>query len=153
MNRTPSHCVSYALKTLSLASYSPPVAVSLGRVYSYYCYTGQKFRLSEKVDVAYLISKAKDPQRTPKGPQKDPKRTLKEHPKRQQLMVQRTPNTRRGRGPDRPLIAEEFERLRKKPPRASKTEPLDQLERLAILNGIRDGDAPALQLHARRPIG
>ena len=80
MNRTPSHCVSYALKTLSLASYSPPVAVSLGRVYSYYCYTGQKFRLSEKVDVAYLISKAKDPQRT-----------LKEHPKRQQLMVQRPP--------------------------------------------------------------
>ena len=142
MNRTPSHCVSYALKTLSLASYSPTVAVSLGRVYSYYCYTGQKFRLSEKVDVAYLISKAKDPQRT-----------LKEHPKRQQLMVQRTPNTRRGRGPDRPLIADELERLRKKPPRASKTEPLDQLERLAILNGIRDGDAPALQLHARRPIG
>ena len=55
-------------------------------------------------------------------------------------MVQRTPNTRRGRGPDRPLIADESERLRKKPPRASKTEPLDQLERLAILNGIRVDD-------------
>ena len=58
-------------------------------------------------------------------------------------MVQRTPNTRRGLGPDRPLIADELERLRKKPPRASKTEPLSQLDRLAILNGIRDGDAPA----------
>ncbi len=58
-------------------------------------------------------------------------------------MVQRTPNTRRGRGPDRPLIADELERLRKKPPRASKTEPLSQLDRLAILKGIRDGDAPA----------
>ncbi len=58
-------------------------------------------------------------------------------------MVQRTPNTRRGRGPDRPLIADELERLRKKPPRASKTEPLSQLDRLAILNGIRDGDALA----------
>lgn len=137
MNRTPSHCVSYALKTLSLASYSPPVAVSLGRVYSYYCYTGQKFRLSEKVDVAYLISKAKDPQRTPKEGTTN---------------GAATPNTRRGRGPDRPLIADELERLRKKPPRASKTEPLDQLERLAILNGIRDGDAPALQLHAGSPV-
>ncbi len=34
MNRTPSHYVSYALKTVSLASYSPPVAVSLGRLSS-----------------------------------------------------------------------------------------------------------------------
>ena len=96
------------------------------------CSRGPNFRLSEKVNVAYLISKAKDPQRTPK-----------EHPKRHQLMVQRTPNTRRGRGPDRPLIADELERLRKKPPRASKTEPLSQLDRLAILNGIRDGNALA----------
>ena len=80
MNRTPSHCVSYALKTLSLASYSPPVAFSLGRLYRYYYYTGQKFRLSESFNVAYLISKAKDPQRTLKGPSKDPQRTPKEHP-------------------------------------------------------------------------
>ena len=34
------------------------------------------------------------------------------------------------------------DRLRKKPPRVGKTEPLSQLDRLAILNGIRDGDAP-----------
>ena len=58
-------------------------------------------------------------------------------------MTQRTTNTRRGRGPDSPLITEELKRLREKPPRVGKTEPLDQLERLAILNGIRDGDAPA----------
>ncbi len=41
-----------------------------------------------------------------------------------------------------PPIAEELDKLREKPPRASKNEPLDQLERLAILNGLRDGDAP-----------
>ena len=58
-------------------------------------------------------------------------------------MVQRTSQIRRGRGPQQPLITKELERLRKKPPRASKTEPLSQLDRLAILNGIRDGDALA----------
>ncbi len=34
MNRTPSHCVSYALKTVSRTFYLPPVAVSLGRLSS-----------------------------------------------------------------------------------------------------------------------
>ncbi len=58
-------------------------------------------------------------------------------------MVQRTSQSRRGRGPQQPLIADELDRPRKKPPRASKTEPLSQLDRLAILNGIRDGDALA----------
>ena len=58
-------------------------------------------------------------------------------------MVQRTSQSRRGRGPQQPLITKELERLRKKPPRASKTEPLSQLDRLAILNGIRDGNALA----------
>ena len=58
-------------------------------------------------------------------------------------MKQRSPRIRQARGPDRPLIASELDRLREKPPRASKNEPIDQLERLAILNGIRDGDAPS----------
>ena len=59
-------------------------------------------------------------------------------------MTQRSPRIRQARGPDKPLIVSELDRLREKPPRASKNEPLDQLERrLAILNGIRDGDAPA----------
>ena len=58
-------------------------------------------------------------------------------------MAQRTSQSRRGRGPDRPLIVKELERLREKPPRAGPTVPLSQLERLAILNGIRDGDAPS----------
>ena len=59
-------------------------------------------------------------------------------------MTQRTPQTRRGRGPDRPLITKELERLREKPRRSGSTVPLSQLDRLAILNGIRDGDAPSL---------
>ena len=58
-------------------------------------------------------------------------------------MTQRTSQTRKGRGPDRPLIVRELERLREKPPRAGKTVPLSQLDRLAILNGIKDGDAPS----------
>ena len=58
-------------------------------------------------------------------------------------MTKRSPRIRQTRGPDRPLIASELDRLREKPPRASKNEPIDQLERLAILNGIRDGDAPS----------
>ena len=58
-------------------------------------------------------------------------------------MTQRTSPSRRGRGPDRPLIVGELESLREKPPRSGPTVPLSQLERLAILNGIRDGDAPS----------
>ena len=45
-------------------------------------------------------------------------------------MTQRTTNTRRGRGPDSPLITEELKRLREKPPRVGKTEPLDQVIRV-----------------------
>ena len=36
-----------------------------------------------------------------------------------------------------------MERLSEKPPRTSRNEPINQLERLAIINGIRDGDAPS----------
>ena len=59
-----------------------------------------------------------------------------------QQMTQRTSRSRRGRGPAQPLITKELERLRQKPPRAGKSVPLSNLDRLAILNGIRDGDAP-----------
>ena len=58
-------------------------------------------------------------------------------------MTQRASVSRKGRGPNRPLIVKELERLREKPPRASKNVPLSNLDRLAILNGIRDGDAPS----------
>ena len=34
MNRTPSRCAYYVLKTVSLTFYLPPVAVSLGRLFS-----------------------------------------------------------------------------------------------------------------------
>ena len=43
----------------------------------------------------------------------------------------------------KPPIWEELERLREKPPRADRSVPLSNLDRLAILNGIRDGDAPS----------
>ena len=58
-------------------------------------------------------------------------------------MTQHSPRTRQPTNPRRPPIAGELDRLREKPPGASKNELLDQLERLAILNGIGDGDAPA----------
>ncbi len=58
-------------------------------------------------------------------------------------MTQRTSQSRRGRGPAQPLITKELERLCQKPPRAGKSVPLSNLDRLAILNGIRDGDAPS----------
>ncbi len=57
-------------------------------------------------------------------------------------MTQHSPRTRQRTNSRRPPIADELDRLREKPPRATKNEPLDQLERLAILNGIRDGDGP-----------
>ena len=57
-------------------------------------------------------------------------------------MTQRTSQSRRGRGPAQPLIKKELERLRQKPPRAGKSVPLSNLDRLAILNGIRDDDDP-----------
>jgi len=56
-------------------------------------------------------------------------------------MIQKASQPRRGRGPQQPLITKELERLREKPPRNHRV-PLSNLDRLAILNGIRDGDAP-----------
>ena len=67
-----------------------------------------------------------------------------------QQMTQRTSQSRRGRGPAQPLITKELERLRQKPPRAGKSVPLSNLDRLAILNGIRDGDAPTSCIRVRR---
>ncbi len=42
----------------------------------------------------------------------------------------------------KPPIAEELDKLREKPPRATNREPLLRLERMAILDGLSDGDAP-----------
>ena len=42
----------------------------------------------------------------------------------------------------KPPIAEELDKLREKPARATNREPLSRLERLAILDGLCDGDAP-----------
>ncbi len=44
--------------------------------------------------------------------------------------------------PSKPPIAEELEKLREKPARTSNRQPLSRLERLAILDGLCDGDAP-----------
>ena len=57
-------------------------------------------------------------------------------------MTQRASQSRRGRGPPQPLITKELERLREKPARATNREPLSRLERMAILDGLCDGDAP-----------
>ena len=38
----------------------------------------------------------------------------------------------------KPPIAEELDKLREKPPRVTNREPLSRLERMAILNGLRD---------------
>ena len=54
-------------------------------------------------------------------------------------MPQQGPKTRQRPHPKKPLMAEELDRLREKPPRATNREPLSQLERLAVLNGLRDG--------------
>ncbi len=43
----------------------------------------------------------------------------------------------------RPPIAEELEKLREMGPRTSNREPLSRLERLAILDGLKDGESPA----------
>ena len=59
-------------------------------------------------------------------------------------------NTRRGRGPDKPLITDELERLRKKPPRVGKTQPLDQLVRLASPIGWWRRSVPRRQAEVER---
>ncbi len=57
-------------------------------------------------------------------------------------MTQKTPKS--GIPPiiRKPPIARELDKLREKPARATNREPLDRLERLAILDGLCDGDAP-----------
>jgi len=57
-------------------------------------------------------------------------------------MTQRSP--RSGIPPiiRKPPIAEKLDKLREKPPRATNREPLSGLERMAILDGLCDGDAP-----------
>lgn len=54
-------------------------------------------------------------------------------------MTQRS--TRSGIPPHirKPPIAEELDKLREKPPRATNREPLSRPERMAILNGLCDG--------------
>jgi len=42
----------------------------------------------------------------------------------------------------KPPIAEDLDKMREKPPRATNREPLSRLERMAILDGLCDGDAP-----------
>ncbi len=42
----------------------------------------------------------------------------------------------------KPPIAEDLDKLREKPPRATNRETLSTLERMAILDGLCDGDAP-----------
>ena len=42
----------------------------------------------------------------------------------------------------KPPIWEELEKLREKPPRSSNRQPLSRLERLAILDGLKDGVGP-----------
>jgi len=42
----------------------------------------------------------------------------------------------------KPPIAEELEKLREMGPRTSSHEPLSRLERLAILDGLKDGVGP-----------
>ncbi len=57
-------------------------------------------------------------------------------------MTQKTPKS--GIPPiiRKPPIARELDKLREKPARATNREPLNRLERLAILDGLCDGDAP-----------
>ncbi len=43
----------------------------------------------------------------------------------------------------KPPIAEELEKLREKPARTSNRQPLSRLERLAILDGLKDGESPS----------
>ncbi len=43
----------------------------------------------------------------------------------------------------KPPIAEELEKLREKPPRTGNRVPLSRLEKLAILDGLKDGESPA----------
>ena len=58
-------------------------------------------------------------------------------------MTQRSPRTGIPPAIRKPPIAEELKRLRELPPRTTNREALSGLERLAILNGIRDGLSPS----------
>ena len=57
-------------------------------------------------------------------------------------MTLRTPRSGIPPTKKKPPIWEELEKLREKPGRSSNREPLSRLERLAILDGLCDGDAP-----------
>ncbi len=57
-------------------------------------------------------------------------------------MTLRTPRSGIPPNKKRPPIAEELEKLREMGPRTSNREPLSRLERLAILDGLKDGVGP-----------
>ncbi len=58
-------------------------------------------------------------------------------------MTLRTPRSGIPPSKKKPPIAEELEKLREKPPRTSNRQPLSRLERLAILDGLKDSESPA----------
>ncbi len=59
-----------------------------------------------------------------------------------QKVTLRTPRSGIPPTKKKPPIAEELEKLREKPARSSNREPLSRLERLAILDGLKDGEGP-----------
>ncbi len=58
-------------------------------------------------------------------------------------MTLRTPRSGIPGTKRKPPIWEELEKLREKPPRTSNRQPLSRLERLAILDGLNDGESPS----------
>ncbi len=58
-------------------------------------------------------------------------------------MALRTPRSGIPGTKKKPPIWEELEKLREKPARSSNRQPLSRLERLAILDGLKDGESPA----------
>ncbi len=58
-------------------------------------------------------------------------------------MTLRTPRSGIPGTKRKPPIWEELEKLREKPARSSNRQPLSRLERLAILDGLKDGESPA----------
>ncbi len=57
-------------------------------------------------------------------------------------MTLRTPRSGIPPNKKKPPIAEELEKLREMGPRTSNREPLSRLEKLAILDGLKDGVGP-----------
>ncbi len=58
-------------------------------------------------------------------------------------MTLRTPRSGIPPTKKKPPIWEELEKLREKPARSSNRQPLSRLERLAILDGLKDGESPS----------